>query len=439
MRQIALAAVAALWAVAPAPGHAAATETVLYSFKGGTDGTQPMGDLQVGANGVLYGTTYQGGGGDCSGGCGVVFQLTPPPKGKTGWTETVIYRFKGGTDGIAPVGGLIADQSGNLYGSTSYGGDKNEGCIPSEGGKTSCGTVFELTPPAKGKTAWTETVLYRFQGGEKDGAAPNPLIADSNGNLYGVATNGGTNGGIVFMLAPPAKGQVAWVETVLHSFTGFPDGLNPNGRLLRDGSEALYGVTTTGGQYSSGVVFKVTPSLSGSPRSNYANVYVFKGGADGNAPDAGLIAGPSGALYGTTTGGGLHGTLDCPGLPLGCGLVFKLSPSSGAKTTLYMFKPTKDASNPTAILTRDANGALYSATENGGSGDFGSVFKVTPPPHGGTWSEAVVYSFNLQAKGWNPLGGLAAGTGGTFYGTTFYGGTGGCTAGGCGTVFELTP
>jgi uncharacterized repeat protein (TIGR03803 family) len=193
---------------------------------------------------------------------GTVFKLTPPAKGQTAWTETVLYHFTGGSDGSLPYAGLIADNSGALYGETQQGGS---GCPQVNG----CGTVFKLTPSAKGQTAWTETVLYRFTGGS-DGATPRAgLIADKQGVLYGTTTVGGGQSpclrrsavgcGTVFKLTPPAKGQTTWTETVLYRFKGATsDGSVPFGGLIADNSGALYSTTGVGGTASLGTVFKLT-------------------------------------------------------------------------------------------------------------------------------------------------------------------------------------
>jgi len=156
------------------------SERVLYSFRGGSDGSSPQGALVADKAGNLYGTTAEGGSSNCVSGCGIVFQLSPPATSGGSWTETVLYRFLGGTDGAAPGSDLIFDAAGNLYGTTMGGGDAS-----------SDGTVFQLTPPAQGGP-WTETVLYRFAGGA-DGKAPlSGLVFDKVGNLYGTTLFGGT-------------------------------------------------------------------------------------------------------------------------------------------------------------------------------------------------------------------------------------------------------
>ncbi len=265
---------------------AAPAETVLYSLTSGSDGANALAGLISDNQGALYDTTEIGG----TGNVGTVLKLTPSAKGKTAWTETVLYSFKGGSDGATPIARLIAD-SGALYGTTAGGGSGNNG------------TVFKLTPPTKGQTAWTETVLYSFKGGS-DGATPIArLIADS-GALYGTTAGGGSgNNGTVFKLTPPTKGQTAWTESVLYSFKGGGDGATPIGGLIAD-SGALYGTTAGGGSGNNGTVFKLTPPAKGQTAWTESLLYSFKGGSDGATPIAGLIADNSGALYGTTQQGG---------------------------------------------------------------------------------------------------------------------------------------
>jgi uncharacterized repeat protein (TIGR03803 family) len=222
------------------------SETVLYSFSGGSDGALPVAPLIFDAQGNLYGTAAQGGVGSCGGTvCGVVFELT---SSGAGWTENVLYSFKGGKDGGSPNGGLIFDLTGNLYGTTGGGGSQT--C------RDGCGTVFELTPSAGG---WAEAVLHRFQGG-KDGASPYTvsLVFDPAGNLYGTTLLGGqgTCGcGTVFKLAPGSGGK--WTKSSLYSFDGTHGGSPDTGVVI--GAAGLYGTTASGGADGLGVVFEISP------------------------------------------------------------------------------------------------------------------------------------------------------------------------------------
>jgi uncharacterized repeat protein (TIGR03803 family) len=259
-------------------------ETVVHSFTGAPDGAYPFGGLIRDAAGNFYGTTREGGSGACSYGCGTVFKLD------AAGNETVLYSFTGGSDGSYPYSTLVQDEAGNLYGTTSSGG----GSACQEG--SGCGTVFRLR---EGKL----TVLHAFSAG-MDGAIPFAgLVRDPAGNLYGTTNEGGGhNLGIVFKL--DKNGQ----ETVLHRFTGRPDGAVPWASLIRDAAGNLYGTTSKGGS-GAGTVFK----LDG--QGNLSVLYEFPKRVDGRAPQASLIRDPAGNLYGTTTSGGS-----------GHGVVFQLTP-----------------------------------------------------------------------------------------------------------------
>ncbi|MGH6848236.1 MAG: choice-of-anchor tandem repeat GloVer-containing protein [Methylocella sp.] len=400
------AALCAVLVLAAAGGGASAApaETVLHSFTGGiSDGGTPRAGLIADSKGNLYGTTVFGGGS----GNGAVFKLSPSG------TETVLHSFTGGSDGLFPIGGLIADGNGNLFGTTI------------EGGASGAGVVFKLSPGG------TETVLHAFAGGS-DGANPVAgLIADSSGNLYGTALNGGASGcnggsrcGVVFKLSPSGT------ETVLYSFTGGSDGANPRAGLIADSSGNFYGTTEGSGAFKFGTVFKLSPS------GTETVLYSFKGGSDGRFPEAGLIADSSGNLYGTTVeGGGSEGCV------FGCGVVFKLSPG-GTYTVLYAFTGGSDGQFPSAGLIADSNGNLYGTAERGGASGCdafgcGVVFKLSP---GGT--ETVLHSFTGDFTGSGgaiPRAGLIADSSGNLYGTTELGGaSSGCDSLGCGVVFKLT-
>jgi hypothetical protein len=263
-------------------------EQVLYSFQGLPDGATPVGGMVFDEQGNLYGATSNGGSSSClgPGQCGTVFELTPPATQGGPWTETVLYVFKGRTynDGATPEGGLITDAAGNLYGTTAYDGT---GSCKLLGSIVGCGTVYELSPPAQPGGAWTETVLYSFQGGD-DGYAPlGDLVFDGAGNLYGATKFGGGKGincndlygycGTIFELSP-AKASVSgeWREKILHSFGGIAagsamgDGAEPNGALVFDRSGNVYGTTYFGGNGAGlcnggvggtgcGTVFELTP------------------------------------------------------------------------------------------------------------------------------------------------------------------------------------
>jgi uncharacterized repeat protein (TIGR03803 family) len=302
--------------------------------------------------------------------------------------------FTGGADGWGP-NGLIRDAAGNLYGTTQYGG--NSSCF---GG---CGTVFKLD------TAGTETVLYTFTGGT-DGANPvASLIRDSAGNLYGTTYGGGaSNLGTVFKL------DTTGTETVLHSFTGAPDGANPTAALVRDAAGNLYGTTFAGGLASgTGTVFKLDAT------GTETVLHTFSGyPTDGARPTAALIRDAAGNLYGTTSVGGAS--------KFDGGTVFKLD-TSGTETVLYSFCCI--GSGPTAGLLRDAAGNLY-GTNPGLNQFYGSVFKLDI-----TGTVTGLHNFT-GSDGAHPTAGLVRDGAGNLYGTAS---GAGCRYGLCGTVFRLKP
>jgi uncharacterized repeat protein (TIGR03803 family) len=263
-------------------------KTILYSFKGGADGSHPgYGNLSRDAAGGLYGTTVYGGTGYCSYGCGVVYKISLVAGV---WKEQVLHTFVAtlSTDGATPYGGVILDAAGNLYGATTAGG--NAAC--------SCGTLFQLGPTGQ------EIILHSFAGGT-DGAQPfGTLLRDASGNLYGTTWLGGSslNYGIAFKL------DTNGIETILHTFIGYPsDGASPYGALVQDSAGNLYGTTYTGGKggcklgtftVGCGAVFKLDSTNTETILHN------FYYATDGSEPMAGLLIGGNGNLYGATSRGG---------------------------------------------------------------------------------------------------------------------------------------
>jgi len=266
-------------------------EKIIHTFVGGSDGRSPQAGLIIDKKGNLYGTTYQGGTGSNCGkfACGTVFELSPKSGG--GWTEKILYSFKGGTsDGQNPQAPLLMDSAGNLYGTTVAGG---------AGGSVNSGTVFKLSPNGSG--GYTETLLHSFISNGKDGINPFAgLVLDSKGNLYSTTGAGGIYGyGTVFELSPGSKG--GWSETVLHSFGAAGDGQYPQfSGVAFDKSGDLYGTTSGGGSNANGIVFKITPT-SGSGWTE--SVFFSFDGTDGNVPQ-GVIFNAAGDLYGITQYGG---------------------------------------------------------------------------------------------------------------------------------------
>jgi uncharacterized repeat protein (TIGR03803 family) len=358
----------------------AGQETVLYTFTGGADGSQPAAGVIRDAAGNLYGTTPYGG----TGGAGVVYKLD------TSGHETVLYSFTGGADGGNPGVGVIRDSAGNLYGTTGFGG----GCF-------FCGVVYKVDPSGN------ETVLHRFTGGADGGVFAGPLVRDSAGNLYGTTLGGGTGGaGVVY------KVDTSGNETVLYTFTGGADGANPYARVIRDSAGNLYGTTQYGGTGGAGVVYKVDTS------GNETVLYSFTGGADAANPVAGVIRDEAGNLYGTTESGGG---------PANLGAVYKLD-TSGKETVLCAFTSPPGGSNPGAAVIRDDAGNLYGTTVDGGTGNAGVVYKLDP-----AGQETVLYTFAGPpgTDGFEPYELIRDSTG-NLYGATYNGGTAGV-----GVVYKL--
>jgi uncharacterized repeat protein (TIGR03803 family) len=336
-------------------------------------------------------------------------------------TEAVIYNFPStGKAPHTPYAGLVFDSAGNLYGTTYLGGAHN------------FGTAFKLTPVSGG--GWNETTIHSFSGSSDGGNPQAPLVIDSAGNLYGTTLDGGSSGqGTVFELSPTSAG--GYRETLLHSFSLGTDGYNPTSGLVFDSAGNLYGNTGV-------TLFKLTPKSGGG--WHYAVVHEFSsdtGGGEGT-----LIFDTAGNLYGTGGGGN---TTACS--PNGCGVVFKLSPTTGGawhETILLTFDGA-DGEFPLAGLTFDSAGNLYGTTAEGGNltdcsppvgAGCGVVFKLSPET-GGHWHESVLYAFTGASDGAHPAASVTLDASGNVYGTTEQGGgaSGSCDPPGCGVVFELSP
>jgi uncharacterized repeat protein (TIGR03803 family) len=326
----------ALALLVPIGGVHAKGIKLFYSFRGShKDGSDPYGGLILDSIGNLYGTTAYGGKEACAPfGCGVVFKLAPDGK------ESILHLFAGGKDGEVPMGVLVGDNGGNLYGTTENGGGKNN-----------AGTVFEIAADG------AETVLYAFTG-KSDGAYPFAgLIEDSSGNLYGTTQGGGLQDcdgaycGTVFKVAPDGT------ETVLYAFSGPPnDGDHPYGNLIEDSAGNFYGTTAYGGSADAGTVFKLAPD------GTETVLYSFSG-SDGSTPASGLIEDANGNLYGTTYQGGASGD----------GVVFELAPD-GTETVMHAFAGGTDGADPYGGLIADKAGNLYGTTvRGGGSRNVGTV------------------------------------------------------------------
>lgn len=290
------------------------------------------------------------------GGCGTVYRLSPPtrfcPRVSCPWSETVLYRFSGRGDGADPSSELTFDAAGNIYGSAAGGANGN--CTDG------CGTIFKLTRSAGG---WTFSVLYSFTGQNDGGNPASPLVFDSAGNLYGTSSSGGQfQSGTVFKLSPSGSG---WDLTTLHSFQGDSEGAFPHAGVAFDRNGNLFSATTSFGGYAiAGTAFELNATgsftlLYGFPWEQYNN----------GGPWSTLVMDQAGNLYGTTYGDGAFGW----------GSVFKLTPGTGGwtYTSLHDFTDGSDGANPLGGIAFGANGNLYGTTSLGGDGS-GVVFQIVP-------------------------------------------------------------
>lgn len=376
----------------------AQTESLIYQFQATPDGANPKAGVVLKGK-TLYGTTWEGGAyGSGDTGFGTVFKVTTAGK------ETVLYSFAGvGKDDAAqPMGSVVIDKAGNLYG-TSFNG----------GVKYNAGTVWMVTK--KGQAS----IVHTFLGSNDDGMYPYYVtpVLDKAGNLYGTTAYGGHYGnGVVFKLAPGGA------YTTLHSFSSTNgDGYNPICGVTLDAKGNIYGVAPAGGAYGNGVLFEITAAGS------YSVLHDFAGGADGVMPYNPPVL-YKGSLYGTTETGGDHHY----------GTIYKFTPAKGKKaakeTILHSFAGQPEGDEPWAgPLVFDKQGNLYGTTLGGGTYDGGTVYKLAPD---GTMT--VLFSFDQQPSGTSPFGGVVLDSAGNLYTTGAFGGN---VPGeyGAGTVIKITP
>ncbi|MGH9500732.1 MAG: choice-of-anchor tandem repeat GloVer-containing protein [Terriglobales bacterium] len=343
------------------PGKSGYVESVIYSFTGGADGAKPTG-IVADPNGVLYGTTSIGGTHEN----GTAFKLTPA---KSGYTFDLIYSFRGGSDGSQPIGAPVLDQLGNIYGVTQLGGTRNEGIVfqftPGEsgytenilysftggadgnlpeagltidrkgslygttyyGGTADSGTVFRLTWNGQ---SYVEETLYSFQGGSDDGQQPfaAPTVDERTGDVFGTTQYGGSRrGGVVFKLT---RSGSTYKENVLYAFdcSNYQAGCYPESQLLLRPDGSLYGTASLGGGGCNGIgcgsVYRLLSSGNG---YSFQYIYNFGDPANGAEPEWTALIIRNEALYGTTRSGGSK--INCgdggPGGVPGCGVLFRLT------------------------------------------------------------------------------------------------------------------
>lgn len=410
--QILAAMVFALALAIVAPPANAQTYTVLHTFTGTPDGTNPS-PLIRDAEGNLYGTALAGGSGvnNCLGGCGMVYKIDPAGN------QTVLYDFLGGSNGALPVAAVTRDASGNLYGTTEGLGTFNQS------------VVFKLTPNGK-ETSFAAP----------EGALNAPVVVDAKGNLYGMTPYGGTPNcgwdreelgcGTLFVMTPNGK------FTIVHNFAG-TDGMYPQSGLVRDSKGNFYGAAVFGGIRSCrtvgngrddtasgcGTIFKIDV------HGNFSVLYTFTGQSDGSGP-LGVIIDSEDNLYGIAAGGG-----DLQGNCCGYGTIFKLDTRTDVYSVLFTFTPGIRSSNPliTNLLARDSKGNLYGGQWSGGANGTGCLFRIDTA---GNYAD--LFDFQEETDGFNQDGffpaGIVLGSAGDVYGSMTMGGFAGF-----GTVFHITP
>jgi len=420
-------AVAALFAVLCAASAQAQTFTILHQFTGGTDGSNPYSSPVMDRGGNLYGVAPFGGQQSCQTqngiGCGTAFKLSH--RG-TGWVFSTLYQFTGHGDGANPIGNLAVSSDGTVYGATDGGGNLNCRATYGDG----CGTVFRLQPQpnfcASLSCPWNETQLYKFTGLNDGSDLLAGVVLDQHGNLYGAAYAGGSSGlGVAYEVSPSGSN---WTESTIHTFAGGSDGANPSTTPILDAGGNLYGTTAFGGGAGGcrdggcGSVYELSPSGSQWIESI---LYNFSGG--NNQPQGGLVFDPQGDLYGTF----VH-----PGNG-----VFQLVPSNGNWTFNLLYTQEDQIQGFRSTLARDAAGNLYGTSETDGNGNclLGCGFVYRLSPSSGGWTFTMLYQFTGGSDGANPIGGVALDASGNLYGTTNAGGTHMCGAIECGVVWEITP
>jgi hypothetical protein len=366
------------------------TEEVIWRFNfTKPEGADPVGTLALDPEGNLYGATNSGG---LPSGCGALFELSPPAKPGGAWTEATLHTFwtsepKPENDACEPFAGLLRGPKGALYG-TGYDGVEADGSFP-------VGSVFKLTPPATKGGKWEFGLMYQFNPDGSEGQYLVSPLVFGPGGLYSTAELGGSTAegksgcGVVFKLTPPAKAGDSWSTTAVYTFScGGDSPTTIGGGVVFDKLGNLYGISTYGGSdvncYVSvpgcGSVFELSPGPSGWTEKT---LYAFHDKDDGSNPyDENLIMDAKGALYGATSLGGGVGVCATYG-PTGCGVVFKLTPPATkggrwTETVLHRFTGGDDGGKPQGTLIFDKEGNLYGTATLGGEFGYGTVFKIVP-------------------------------------------------------------
>ena len=369
--------------------------------------------------------------------CAMQFGFAAPARAAT---YNLIHRFEGGSDGEYPMTDMVVDSSGDVYGTTQYGG--GDGCPFYSLAYIGCGTVYEFTHSG---TIYSENILYRFRGGFDGGYVSSGLTRDPTGTFYGVTSNGGftvtcknayaRGCGTVFELAPNGSG---YAERPIYRFRNDTDGFLPSGTLAEDASGALYGTAYRGGVACSlgptgcGVIFKLAPNGQGG--FTFSVLYHFAGKRDGATPVGGLTLGANGVLYGVTLEGGSNKPCYAPPPPrrLGCGVLYRLRPGPSGYTedVLYRFRGYEDGAQPRARPLIGRDGTLYGTTLYGAAGfsncriqyGCGTMYELQPSGTGFKKSTLIDYSWTLSGS--SPIAGLTMDSNGALLATAQLAGPG---------------
>jgi uncharacterized repeat protein (TIGR03803 family) len=402
--------------------------SVAYGFGPYPDGSMPVGNLIIDASGRLYGVTQFGG----TQNLGVVFRLTKPASGSGPWTEEILHTFSGG-DGMYPSGRLLLGSAGEIYGTTVLGGAY---------AYNPQGTIYRLD----NSPGWPLTVLHTFPGvpyGKQsaDGCAPvGGLAFGPDGLLYGVAAScaGPNSGGMAFSISPLGD---ATEYAVLHRFDdkSLMDGQNPLTSLIGGVAAVFLGTTQGGGPGAGGTIYRLLQDSSGRWTENILYSFSRLNGTGLFNPTTagGLVHGSGGQYYGCALQGGTHGQ----------GGVFSVAPPAAGgtvwtETTLYNFG--SQPNDPVAVygcgLSVSSSGQLIGADGGGGAYGVGALFQLTPPAAGQTdWTETVLHSFGKLSPGGSFPGGGPLRIGGLYYGVNEVTPNANGAASGSGSVFEFRP
>jgi uncharacterized repeat protein (TIGR03803 family) len=369
------------------PGQTLPIFNTLYIFAG-PDGANPLA-APIGRNGVLYGTTYEGG----ASGFGTVFSLTPPATPGGSLSEQVLYSFTGQSDGGYPTARLLISSSGVLFGTSNDNAQSSY----------DYSTIFALIPPAAAGGAWTHKTVHAIRVG-----LLGSNMVEQAGVLHVPCGSG------ICSVTPPAAPGGSWALNLIYPYTN-TEGDSPVG-LAAGQDGALYGTMYYRGKDDAGEVFSLTPPASPGNFWIEQVLYTFTAGSDGAEPSGPPTIGADGVLYGVTVFGGITPSL-CYN---GCGTVFSLTPpalpgGSWTEETIYQFTGGTDGGYPSGCVAIGNKGQLYGTTYGG----VGTVWELAPPSNGGSWTFRILQAFDGAGDGVSPMGGLWMGEGGVLYGTTF--------------------